>query len=216
MAINMNINFNKIKNLPSNIQVLIVSIPSLILILLFVFLVFLPKYKEIKTLKAKIAKLDQDISSSEVMVKKLDILIEENKALNAKLAKFKEQLPEEKEVSVLLSQISDSGLQAGLEILLWKPGAKKTSPDNLYVEIPVNVEVKTGYHNLGVFFSAVSRLPRLVNISDLDLRVKDMKNKGPQDLITAAFTARTFASVSPGEMGGGAGQGTQGAQQEKK
>jgi len=217
MAINMNINFNKIKNLPANIQTLIASAPALILILLFVFLVFLPKYKEIKTLGAKIAKLDQDISSSEVMVKKLDILIEENKVLNAKLAKFQEQLPEEKEVSELLKQISESGLQAGLEILLWKPEAKKMSPDNLYVEIPVKVEVRTGYHNLGVFFSAVSRLPRLVNISDLDLRVKKgLKGKGPEGLITAAFTARTFASVSPGEIGGGAGQGAKGAQQGKK
>lgn len=213
---NMNINLNKIKNLPSNIQILIVSIPSLILILLFIFLVFLPKYKEIKALNAKIAKLNQDISSSEAMVKKLDILIEENKALNAKLAKFKKQLPEEKEVSELLKQISTSGLKAGLEILLWKPEAKKTSPDNLYVEIPVKVEVRTGYHNLGVFFSDVSRLPRLVNISDLDLRVKNLKDKGPQDLITAAFTARTFASVSPGETGEMKDQGTAGAQQEKK
>jgi type IV pilus assembly protein PilO len=223
MAMNMNINFNKIKNLPANIQTLIVSVPSLIIVILFVFLVFLPKYKEINALSARITKLDQEISSSEVMVKKLDILIEENKMLNAKLAKLQEQLPEEKEVSELLRQISESGLQSGLEILLWKPDAKKTSPDNLYVEIPVKVEVKTGYHNLGVFFSHVSRFPRLVNISDLDLRVKDLKGKSAQDFISAAFTARTFASLSPEERAEikdeKAAQGkkeSKGAQQEKR
>jgi type IV pilus assembly protein PilO len=199
MAINMNINFNKIKNLSPKMQALIFGLPALVLIVLFVFIIYLPKNKEIKTINAKIVQLDKDIASSEEKVKILDKLIEENKVLKAKLESLKEQLPEEKEVSELLKQISELGLQSGLEILLWKPEQKKTSPENLYVEIPVKVEVSTGYHNLGVFFSHISRLPRLVNISDIDLRVKSQKGREKEGLITAAFTARTFASVSAAE-----------------
>jgi type IV pilus assembly protein PilO len=200
MAMKININFNKIKNLPSNLQALIIALPSLVLIILFVFLIFLPKNSEIKTLNTQISKLNQEIAASQEKVKRLDALIEENKVLKAKLARLKEQLPEEKEVSVLLKQISESGLQSGLEILLWKPDAKKTSPDNLYIEIPVKVEVLTGYHNLGIFFSHISRLPRLVNISDINLSIKAQKGQEKEGLITAAFTARTFASVSADEM----------------
>jgi len=200
MAININNFVNKIKNLPDKIQVLIFALPALLFIILFVIMVFLPKNKEIKTLNAQITKLNQEIASSQEKVKILDKLIEENKLLKAKLESLKEQLPEEKEVSVLLQQISESGLQSGLEVLLWRPEAKKTSPENLYVEIPVKVEVLTGYHNLGVFFSHISRLPRLVNISDIDLSIKTQKGKGKDGLITAAFTARTFASVSADEI----------------
>jgi type IV pilus assembly protein PilO len=200
MAMNININFNKIKNLSSRMQALIFALPALVLIILFVIMIFLPKNKEIKDLNAKIAKLNQEIATSQEKVKVLDKLIEENKSLKAKLASLKEQLPEEKEVSELLKQISESGLQSGLEILLWKPEAKKTSPENLYVEIPVKVEVSTAYHNLGVFFSHVSRLPRLVNISDINLSVKSQKGREKEGLITAAFTARTFASVSADDI----------------
>ena len=200
MAININNFVNKIKNLPDKIQVLIFALPALLFIILFVIMVFLPKNKEIKTLNAQITKLNQEIASSQEKVKILDKLIEENKLLKAKLESLKEQLPEEKEVSVLLKQISELGLQSGLEVLLWRPEAKKTSPENLYVEIPVKVEVLTGYHNLGVFFSHISRLPRLVNISDIDLSIKTQKGKGKDGLITAAFTARTFASVSADEI----------------
>lgn len=152
MAINLNINFNKIKNLPVKLQALIFALPALVLIILFVVMIFLPKNKEIGTLNAQITKLNQEIATSQDKVKILDKLIEENKTLKAKLESLKEQLPEEKEVSVLLKQISELGLKSGLEILLWKPEAKKTGTDNLYVEIPVKVEVLTGYHNLGVFF----------------------------------------------------------------
>ena len=200
MAINININVNKIKNLPTKLQVLIFTLPALLFIILFVVMIFLPKNKEIKTLNAQITKLNQEIAVIQEKVKILDKLIEETKLLKAKLESLKEQLPEEKEVSVLLKQISELGLQSGLEVLLWRPEAKKTSPENLYVEIPVKVEVLTAYHNLGVFFSHISRLPRLVNISDIDLSIKTQKGKGKDGLITAAFTARTFASVSADEI----------------
>jgi len=199
MAISMNINFSRVKKLPPKLQALIILIPCLVILALSVFLVLLPKHKEVRTLDARIAKLNQEIAGSEAMVKRLDVLIEENKMLKAKLAKLKEQLPEEKEVSELLRQISESGLQSGLEILLWRPEAKKTSPDNLYVEIPVKVEVLTGYHNLGVFYSHISRLPRLVNISGIDLRFMEKKGAG-EGAITASFTAHTFASVSDEEI----------------
>ena len=99
-------------------------------------------------------------------------------------------------MSGLLKQISELGLKSGLEILLWKPQARKTDPQGLYVEIPVNVEVLTEYHELGVFYSHISRLPRLVNISDIKMKV-DKKATGR---INAVFTARTFASVKPEDI----------------
>jgi type IV pilus assembly protein PilO len=201
MAIDININFNKIKALPPRLQIIIAVVPSIVLIVMFFFLVFSPKSTEIRGLNAKIAKLDKEIKVDEEQVKKLDDLIVENTLLKQKLAKLKEQLPEEKEVSVLLKQISELGLTSGLQILLWKPEARKTDPSGLYVEIPVKVEVLAEYHRLGDFLSHISRLPRLVNISDLSLKVMELKGQEGSGTISANFTARTFASVSQEEPG---------------
>ena len=191
----MDISINKIKNLPQNLQIIIAVVPSIILIVLFFFFVYSPKSKEIGVLDAKIVKLDKDIALNEEKVRKLDALIAENELLKAKLARLKEKLPEEKEVSVLLKQISELGLQSGLEILLWKPEARKTQTEGLYVEIPVKVTVLTEYHKLGDFFSHISRLPRLVNISDIVLKVNTKQGQEGRGFIDADFTARTFASV---------------------
>ncbi len=182
-----------IKNLPLYLKIIVAAIPSLILIILFIFLIYSPKKEQVNVLNAEVAKLSNEIATSEVKVRKLDVLKAENAMLRAKLSKLQEQLPEEKEVSVLLKQISDLGLKSGLKILLWKPGARKTSASGLYLEIPVTVEVVTGYHNLGVFFSYISRLPRIVNMSNIDFRVKG-KHKGQ---IAIKFTALTFAAISP-------------------
>jgi len=190
MAINIDI-----KNLPPYLRVIVASIPSLILIILFVVLFYLPKNKEIKDLNTKISKLDSEIKSSEVKVKRLDALIAENALLKARLLELQEQLPQEKEVSGLLKQISDLGLKSGLEIILWRPEDRRADPSGLYVEIPVKVEVLTGYHNLGVFFSYISRLPRIVNISDLELGVSGRGLQEGENFISAKFTAITFASA---------------------
>jgi len=203
MAANININLNKFKNLPSHFQILIISVPAIIILLLFFFLIYSPKSKEIKMLDARILKLDNEIESSKVKISRLDQLIEENRLLKAKLKRLKEQLPEEKEVSVLLKQISELGLKSGLEILLWKPGVKQTQPKGLFVEIPVNVEVMTEYHKLGVFFSHISRLPRLVNITGINLS-KESQQDRDRGIITAKFVARTFASVDAGAVAAGA------------
>jgi type IV pilus assembly protein PilO len=196
------INLNQLKSLPQNAQIAISVVPSVLLIVLFFFLIYSPKSKEIDAYNVRLIQLASDITAGEEKVKKLDALLVENEVLKKKLAKLKEQLPEEREVSVLLKQISELGLRSGLEILLWRPEARKTDPAGLYVEIPVKVKVLAEYHKLGDFFSHISRLPRLVNISDIVLKVSNRKGLEDKGIIDADFTARTFASVSqPGTAG---------------
>ena len=192
----MTINFNKLKSLPSHIQIIIAVVPSVVLIALFFFLVYSPKNKQIAALNVRIDQLDKEIRAGEEKVRTLDALIAENALLKKRLASLKEQLPEEKEVSVLLQQVSELGLKSGLEILLWKPEARKTQPEGLYIEIPVKVSVLAEYHKLGDFYSHISRLPRLVNISGISLKTDAKRASEGSGSIAAEFTASTFASVS--------------------
>jgi len=204
MQVNINKVASKFRSLPIYFQVVVAALPSVILLIFAVFVIFLPKNKEADSLREKSANLEKKISISESKIKKLDELIKENAMLKRELARLKEQLPEEREVSVPLKQISELSIKSGLKVLLWKPGARNTDPQGLYVEIPVDVEVLTEYHRLGDFFSHISRLPRLVNISDINLRGKDGEAKG---IINAKFTARTFASVKQSDMVPAAEQG---------
>ncbi len=189
MALNINI-----KNIPPYLQIILKIVPPLIVIVLFVIFIYFPKNDEIKNLNASIAKLDNEIASSEVKARKLEELKAENARLKIRLAELQEQLPEEKEVSVLLRQISDLGLDAGLEILLWRPEAKKPDPGGLYVEIPVSVSVMGGYHDLGIFVSHISQLKRIVNLSNINLNSTVGKNNARR--VKADFTASTFSAVT--------------------
>ncbi|MBI5675249.1 MAG: type 4a pilus biogenesis protein PilO [Nitrospirae bacterium] len=194
MAINIDL-----KKIPPYIRVIISLIPVVIFIALFVTLVYQPKSKEILSLQGAVAALDKEISSGEVKIRKLDQLIAENALLKAKLAALQEHLPAEQEVTELLKQVSDLGLKSGLEILLWKPGARRAAPSGLYAEIPVEVEVITGYHDLGDFYSHISRLARIVNISGLKISVRGRGESDSKGLNSATFTAVTFVASNSGE-----------------
>jgi len=173
--------------IPKFLKIIIIVVPAIVAVVLFITLLYAPKHKEINRLGDSIAKLDNDIASAEVKARKLDELKAENERLKLRLAELREYLPEEKEVSLLLKQISDLGVKSGLAILLWKPGPKRPDPSGVYTQIPVNMEVISGYHDLGVFFGYISRLKRIVNISDI-------KMSRAKEAIKSTFTASTFSA----------------------
>lgn len=93
-------------------------------------------------------------------------------------------LPDKKEIPTLLKNISKSGDNAGLEILLFAP--KPEQLRNFYAEIPVQMKVKGGYHDMAQFFETVARLPRIVNIKDITLAYK--KSGEPLEMSCKAVT----------------------------
>ena len=194
MAININM-----KSLPSYAKILIAVLPSVILAALITILVILPKQKEIKALDATIDTQNNEIATSQAKAAKLDILKQENERLIARINELKEQLPEEKEISSLLKQVSDLGIAAGLEIKSWRPGQKANHPSGIVYEIPVSVDVIGSYHNLGYFLSSLTKLNRIVNISDM--RMGSPKEVKGANLLSVSFKASTFSAIPEAEVG---------------
>ena len=194
----INIDFKK---LPRYVQVIISIAPSLIIAIVVIILLILPKNKEIKALENKISVQVNEIAKNDSKAAKLSQLTAENERLRKRLVELKEQLPEEKEVSSLLKQVSDLCIKSGLEISLWKPEEKKTHPSGIVYEIPVKVELTGSYHNLGYFFSSLTRLNRIINLSDIKL--SEPKTEKEKVIVRVAFTATTFSAVPEEETGKG-------------
>src|SRR5215467_1119576 len=135
----------------------------------FYYQIVEPKSTEIEGLQGIIAKLDTEIQTLTIKVKHLDELIAASKQLEIELAKKKERLPPEEEAVMLLKQVSDLGVRLGLDIRLWRPGARTEDASKLFVRMPVNVEVLGGYHTAAIFFDRINSLPRIVTVSGLKM-----------------------------------------------
>ncbi len=188
-----------IKTLPSYVKIIIAVLPSIIIALLVLFLVIKPKMEQIKKLEKQIDTQNNEIAVSQAKAAKLEVLKMENERLIARINELKEQLPEEKEISNLLKQVSDMGTSAGLEIKSWKPAPKTTHPSGIVYEIPVAVDVIGTYHNLGYFLSSLTKLNRIVNINDMKLG-GPKKEKG-ETILQVSFKASTFSAIPDEEVG---------------
>jgi type IV pilus assembly protein PilO len=196
MALKLNINF---KSLPIYVKILLASIPALIIIIVVFILFVSPARKEAKALDVKIAAQENEIARDQAKAEKLPELTLENEVLRKRMEELKLQLPEEKEVSTLLKQVSDLCIRSGLKVVLWRPEQKKTHPSGIVFEIPVKVELLGSYHNLGYFFSSLTKLNRIVNISDT--KMSDPRPEKGIAVLRVSFTATTFSSVPEEEMG---------------
>jgi type IV pilus assembly protein PilO len=189
----MNLDF--IKNLPPYQKMLILGGIVIVIMVIFAELFYFPKHNQIVGLQNDIAKLQGEIGINRAKVEKLEQLKRENEELERQLAQKKEQLPPEAEVASLLKQVSDLGLRVGLDFKLWKPEARKDNPSGLYSEIPVDVEIGGGYHTVAAFFDSVSKLSRIVNITNIKMGSSHYERG--RLTIQTAFVATAFAAPEP-------------------
>ncbi|MCE5195022.1 MAG: type 4a pilus biogenesis protein PilO [Nitrospiraceae bacterium] len=195
MAINLKLD---LKNLSQSARTVVAIVPAVIIVILALLLAVIPKSKEIKKLNGEILAQQAEIAKNQALAAKLDVLKLENERLQKEFAKLQEQLPEEKEVSSLLKQISDIAYKSEIEILSWKPETKKAHSSGIVEEVPFSLSLSGTYHNLGYFFSNLTKLNRLVNIADIKLG--NPKIKKDEAMLDISFKASTFTAVKEGDI----------------
>jgi type IV pilus assembly protein PilO len=188
-----------IKKLPRYAKVAIAVVPSFIIALVVVIFVIMPKHKEIQELNRKIDDQNNQIATSQAKGARLDVLIKENEQLLKRLNELKEQLPEEKEISNLLKQVSDICTESGLDMKSWKPGQRTKHRSGIVYEIPVSVAVTGTYHDFGKFLSNLTKLNRIVNVKNI--QIGSPRIVGGSDVLQISFTASTFSAIPESEMG---------------
>ena len=158
----------QIERLPK-VQRLLICFGAIIIFLgAFIWFSAWPKYDKVNKLGNEIEKLDKKLASMKIEAAKLPQYRKKLEDSKAEFALVKKKLPEKKDIPDLLTSISQSGHDAGLDFLLFQP--KKEVSKDFYAEIPVSIIVTGGYHNLGQFLSKVAGLPRVVNVRDINLK----------------------------------------------
>ena len=98
-------------------------------------------------------------------------------------------LPKKAEIPTFLSNLQEQAELAGLEIVSLT--IEGENPMELYVRIPVRIEIRGTYHSVTKFFKNLSELPRIVNVETLSLTVEKAE-PGSSPRLRARFVAATF------------------------
>lgn len=122
---------------------------------------------QLDSVKANETDLMKAFESKAFQASNLDAYKEQMKEMETTFGALLRQLPSDTEVPGLLEDISHTGLTAGLSFnsIQLAPEASK----EFYVELPIDIEVKGGYHSFGAFVSGVAALPRIVTLHDFEI-----------------------------------------------
>lgn len=165
-------------------------------VLLYYFLLFRPRLDELRGLEADYDRLVRELRENQAIAENLPKVKEEVQRLDQRLAQALQKLPNREEIPSLLQTVSDLGKEAGLEFLLFKPSPPV--PRDFYAEVPLEMQMFGGYHDLASFFDKVGRLPRIVTIEDIDFGGAKQAPGGAK--LTVSCRAVTFKFLEPGEQ----------------
>lgn len=146
------------------------------------------------------------------------------KQIEQQLAELKQQLeieqrivPDEKEVPAFMTILDAEAQKAGVELRRYS--AKDVKAMQYYSEVPFDIDADGPYYSMLNFFDRVSKLERIVNVSNLLIsttknpqgaKAKKTYQYAPNESVVATFTATTYFShdLQSSAAGAGAKPGT--------
>lgn len=131
--------------------------------------------------------LREQFSTKAYQAANLEAYREQMKEMEVSFGALLRQLPSDTEVPGLLEDITRTGLASGLEF-----SEIKLLPEvqqQFYIELPIQIVVEGGYHDLATFVSGVSSLPRIVTLHDFEVQPV---SKGEPSRLRMSVLAKTY------------------------
>jgi len=143
----------------------------------------IPKMRE---LKIEITSVNNDLQFEENFGKKLQKSEKE-------MGKYEHKLSREKEIPVLLENLSQIAKKSRVKILSITPISRR-APQNkkasVYQEVPIAITAQSGYHDLGNFINKLENGQRYMQIRDIE--IKTNKNNPKRHEVEFVVYAYTF------------------------
>jgi len=153
--------------LENKFKVIIAVVLFLLPVVLSYFFWFQPQQQKQAQLISQRTNLSLELQKAKAKAATLDKLEAEVEATMTLFDETAELLPKGKEIPALLTNISALGRRSGLDFLTFKPNSDE--PKDFYSEIPIDIKVRGPYHNMGVFLDQVSKLNRIVTVSNINM-----------------------------------------------
>jgi type IV pilus assembly protein PilO len=136
--------------------------------------------------------LQREVSNAQQMVANLGRIKRERETLEVQLRELSRRLPTEHESAAVLRSVETLAGKSGLTIGQVK--RRPNRPQELYVEIPMEVGVGGGYHELLKFADQLAQLPRLVTLNEVKVQARQRAGA------PAAAPGGRGTDLAPGSM----------------
>lgn len=193
------LDINDLKNIgsaPLVVKIIIIAVLCIGLATAGYFLDTEKQRIELDKVIAKEQELRQVFTKKQAKAANLQAYKQQLEEMRISFGTLLRQLPNETEIETLLTDISQTGISAGLDIDYFKPEGLR--PKEFYSEYPIKLKVTGHYHEFAEFISGVAALPRIVTVQDITVR--PAAPKGGMKL-TMELTAITYQYLDESKGG---------------
>lgn len=162
----------------------------------YIYFLIMPLLEQKGKLELDLQKLQADLVQKRSIAANRPKLEAEIKELDKQLQAALVKLPEEKDIPNLLTQINTLGQQNGLEFQLFRPSPPVRK--GFYAEVPIDIRVQGQYHTLGGFLDKVSKLERIVNVTDIKITPLAVQQQTSGNTMAADLKATTYTFLEKG------------------
>jgi type IV pilus assembly protein PilO len=164
--------------------------------LIWFFALYKPTQEKITNLEAQIRRIKSDIQEQERAKHTKRTLQAQIIDLKRELTFLRSKLPEEKEIPALLSTVTEVGRLNGLDFVLFKQ--ERAVRKDYYSEIPVEIKVTGGFHQVVHFLAKVGTLDRILHVSELKMgQYKPSNGSGHLETSMQATTYKYESQTLP-------------------
>lgn len=166
------------------------------------FYVIADKIETLNMAESKETTLKAEFENKAFRVSNLDAYKDQLEEMEETFGSLLKQLPRDTEVPGLIDDISSAALGAGLSLNVMNPQTMIRT--EFYSELPINMEVVGGYHEMGSFVSAVAALPRIVTLHDFSIVRMNNENKDlKMNIVAKTYQYSSELDAASARKGGG-------------
>ena len=147
-----------------------------------------PMQTQITQRQNQLRALEDELIQKQSIANNLAQFKHEKEILERRLAQALTELPNEANIDDLIRSLSEVGTKSGLTINSIDPQAEQRQ--SFYASIPIVMQVTGNYHEIGVFLDSLSKLARIVNVTNI--RMGQPRIQNDKLLVNATYVATTF------------------------
>ncbi len=191
----MNPQIEKVLGLPAYQRFLIVFVLAAAIVAGFYFMVYEGLREEQQRLEQQRESAQTVLQRNQRIANNLEAYRADYNQLLAQLEEALDELPLDKEIPTLLTKIASLAQEKGLDVVRFRPLAEV--PRDFYADVPVELSLAGSYHQAALFFDAVSKMERIVNIKGLKLGgAKEVDGRTALTIDCSAITFRFLGERS--------------------
>src|SRR2546421_2450411 len=150
-----------------------------------------PMQTQIRDRQGTLRALEDELIQKQSIANNLAQFKHEKEILERRLQQALTELPNEANIDELIKSLAEVGNKSGLTI-----NDIQSQPEviqSFYASIPIVMAVTGNYHEIAVFLDALSKLARIVNVTNI--KMNGAKPSGDKLVVSANYVATTFRFV---------------------